>query len=92
LSRNDALVHTLLLLMTCVEDTTVMHRHNPDKMRIWVKTQAAAVLAAGGMTTTAGRKAVAALDAEFITHNVSPGGAADLLAVTWFLYRLENSY
>ncbi len=91
LSRNDALVHTLLLLMTCVEDTTVMHRHNPDKMRIWVKTQAAAVLAAGGMTTTAGRKAVAALDAEFITHNVSPGGAADLLAVTWFLYRLENS-
>jgi holo-ACP synthase/triphosphoribosyl-dephospho-CoA synthase len=92
LSRNDALVHTLLLLMTCVEDTTVMHRHNPDKMRIWVKTQAAAVLAAGGMTTTAGRKAAAALDAEFITHNVSPGGAADLLAVTWFLYRLEDNY
>lgn len=88
LSINDALVHTLLVLMTCVDDTTVMHRHNPDKMRVWVRQQVQAVLAVGGMKTAQGRKSCEALDALFIKHNVSPGGVADLLAVTWFLYRL----
>lgn len=85
---NDALVQTLLVLMTCVDDTTVMHRHHPDKMRVWVRQQVQAVLAVGGMETTEGRKRCEALDVEFIRHNVSPGGVADLLAVTWFLYRL----
>jgi len=89
LSVNDALVQTLLVLMTCVDDTTVMHRHHPDKMRVWVRQQVQAVLALGGMETIEGRKSCEALDQEFISHNVSPGGVADLLAVTWFLYRLE---
>lgn len=88
---NDALVQTLLVLMTCVEDTTVMHRHDPDKMRVWVRGRAEVALAAGGMHSAPGRAMVTALDAEFIAHNVSPGGAADLLAVTWFLHRLETA-
>ncbi|MDR3563587.1 MAG: citrate lyase holo-[acyl-carrier protein] synthase [Negativicutes bacterium] len=91
-SINNALVQTLLVLMTCVEDTTVMHRHHPDKMRTWVRARAGVALAAGGMYTEAGRAVVAALDQEFIQHNVSPGGAADLLAVTWFLYRLTAGH
>jgi len=88
LSVNDALVQTLLVLMTCVDDTTVMHRHHPDKMRVWVRQQVQAVLELGGMETTEGKKSCEALDQEFINQNVSPGGVADLLAVTWFLYRL----
>lgn len=88
LSINDALVQTLLMLMTCVDDTTVMHRHHPDKMRVWVREQAEAVLAVGGMETPGGKKMCNELDRAFIAHNVSPGGVADLLAVTWFLYRL----
>lgn len=88
LSINDALVQTLLVLMTCVDDTTVMHRHNPDKMRIWVRQQVQGVLEAGGMETAEGKKMCESLDAKFIEHNVSPGGVADLLAVTWFLHRL----
>ena len=88
LSVNDALVQTLLVLMTCVDDTTVMHRHHPDKMRVWVRQQVQTVLALGGMGTIEGRTSCEALDQEFIRHNVSPGGVADLLAVTWFLYRL----
>ncbi|MBC8015496.1 MAG: triphosphoribosyl-dephospho-CoA synthase CitG [Sporomusaceae bacterium] len=89
LSVNDALVQTLLVLMICVDDTTVMHRHHPDKMRLWVRQQVHAVLAAGGMETDEGKRKCEALDDLFINHNVSPGGAADLLAVTWFLYRLQ---
>jgi len=89
LSVNDALVQTLLVLMTCVDDTTVMHRHHPDKMRIWVRQQVQSVLASGGMGTEEGKRKCEALDSQFIDHNVSPGGVADLLAVTWFLYRLS---
>jgi len=91
LPPNDALVQTLLVLMACVDDTTVMHRHDPDKMRVWVRGRAEAALAAGGMFSQTGRDIVAALDQEFIAHNVSPGGAADLLAVTWFLHRIQTT-
>lgn len=87
---NDALVHTLLVLMLYVDDTTVMHRHDPHKMRHWVRERARAALDAGGMATEQGRRLITLLDEEFIAHNVSPGGAADLLAVTWFLHRLEG--
>jgi holo-ACP synthase/triphosphoribosyl-dephospho-CoA synthase len=90
LSVNDALIYTLLVLMTCVDDTTVMHRHHPDKMRIWVREQAELVIEAGGMVTAEGRAMCLALDREFILQNVSPGGVADLLAVTWFLYSLGD--
>ncbi|EAX47367.1 Holo-ACP synthase., Triphosphoribosyl-dephospho-CoA synthase [Thermosinus carboxydivorans Nor1] len=90
LSVNDALVETLMVLMAHVEDTTVMNRHNPDILRQWLRPRVTAFLAAGGMYAADGRARVAALDEEFIAHNVSPGGAADLLAVTWFLHRLEE--
>lgn len=88
LSINNALVHTLFVLMTCVDDTTVMHRHHPDKMRIWVRQHAEEILASEGVETLNGKKKCEAIDKLFIQHNVSPGGVADLLAVTWFLYRL----
>ncbi|MCE5285199.1 MAG: triphosphoribosyl-dephospho-CoA synthase CitG [Pelosinus sp.] len=90
LSTNAAMVHTLLVLMACVEDTTVMNRHSPDKMRVFVKQKAEAVLKAGGMYTKVGQAEVKALDAEFIASNVSPGGAADMVAATWFIYKLEQ--
>ena len=48
------------------------------------------MLAAGGLYTATGQELLAAMDHEFIAHNVSPGGVADLLSVTWFLYRLET--
>ena len=31
------------------------------------------------------------MDGRFIARNISPGGSADLLAVTYFLHFLENS-
>ena len=34
---------------------------------------------------------IAELDRAFIERNLSPGGCADLLAVTLFLERLENT-
>ena len=88
MTLNDALVQALLALMTCVDDTTVINRHQPEMMRGWVREQAAQALAAGGMGTAHGRELIARLDEEFIKRRVSPGGAADLLAVTWFVQRI----
>lgn len=90
LGVNGALLQTLLVLMTVVDDTTVMNRHHPDKMRLWASGKAQEALAVGGLYTEAGQVLIAAMDRDFIEHNVSPGGVADLLSVTWFLYRLEN--
>lgn len=90
LSINDALINTLLVLMTCVEDTTVMNRCGLEKMRVWVKEKASEAILAGGMASAGGKKLTASLDKEFIDNNVSPGGSADLLAITWFLYKVEN--
>jgi len=90
LDVNQSLLQTLLVLMTVVDDTTVMNRHHPDKMRIWARNKALEVLAAGGMYTQKGQKLIATMDMEFIAHNVSPGGVADMLSVTWFLYQVEN--
>jgi holo-ACP synthase/triphosphoribosyl-dephospho-CoA synthase len=78
------------VLMSCVEDTTVMNRHSPEKMRVWVKQKVEEVLAAGGMYTGVGKQKAMKLDAEFIANNVSQGGAADMLAATWLIFRLEQ--
>ena len=86
---NDSLVHTLLSLMTCVDDSTIVHRAGPD-MLIRVKAGAAEVLALGSVFTSAGRAALTRLDREFIRLRISPGGSADLLAASISLYLLEN--
>jgi holo-ACP synthase/triphosphoribosyl-dephospho-CoA synthase len=92
LAVNEALLETLLRLMTCVDDTTVMNRHSPEKMRHWVKQQVEPVFAVGGLAGAEGKKLVAVMDQTFIEQNVSPGGAADLLAVTWFIYRVNQKW
>ncbi len=92
LAVNEALLETLLRLMTCVDDTTVMNRHSPEKMRHWVKQQVEPVFAIGGLAVAEGKTLVAAMDQTFIEQNVSPGGAADLLAVTWFIYRVNQQW
>ena len=76
--------------MTKVDDTTVMNRHHPDKMRVWVKRKAQDFLDDGGMFSEQALQRLEQLDREFIEHNVSPGGVADLLSVSWFLYRVEE--
>ena len=53
---------------------------------------AAAVLAAGGTVTLSGRRALRRLDADALASKLSPGGAADLLAATLFLDRIEELY
>ncbi len=82
--ENDALVQTLLHLMSSVHDTNVISRHDLETSH-YVQARAADALSVGGITTPEGRRAVDEMDRDFTRKNISPGGVADLLAVTVFL-------
>lgn len=90
-SENDAMVHALIALMTQTEDTTILHRHNLETLR-HVQEEAQALMAAGGFLTPEGKMRVKAMDQRFVEAHISPGGSADLLAVTWFLHRLDELF
>lgn len=86
-SDDVMLLHTLLALMTVTEDTTIVHRHNPQQLRD-VQADARRIMALGGALTDEGLQAIADLDATYSRRRISPGGSADLLAVTHFLYEV----
>lgn len=89
LHLNDALVHALLAIMAYTDDTTILNRHGINKLAE-VKRTASEILQLGGMLTDIGRKRIQELDQEYSATRISPGGAADLLAVTYFLYSLQG--
>ena len=91
ISENAALVHTLLYIMRETDDTNIASRHDLDMVHT-VKRKAAKIIDAGGMLSPKGRQMVLVMDAELIDKYVSPGGCADLLAVTHFLYCVDELY
>lgn len=78
----EAGVTALLHLMAQVTDTNLIARGGPEG-QAWAAAQARALLAE---TPRPKRDAVAALDRDMIARNLSPGGCADLLAITFFLH------
>ncbi|MDR3593292.1 triphosphoribosyl-dephospho-CoA synthase CitG [Clostridium sp.] len=89
LSINDRLVHTLIGIMQICDDSTIIYRHSP-KVLAEVKERAGDILAIGGMKTSNGREHIYNLCTEFMERNISPGGSADLLALTVFLSLVEE--
>lgn len=88
-SINDILVQTLFHLMSNTEDSNVLGRHGLDELE-FTRASARQGLELGGMFTQEGRDFIEELDSIFIEKNISPGGSADLLAVTLMLYMIEN--
>lgn len=86
---NDALVDVLLVLMAHNMDTNVLGRHDLAMLQR-VQEEADQIAKLGGMQTERGRAALQAFDAQLIDAWVSPGGSADLAAVTHFLYEIES--
>lgn len=83
-----ARLDALAALMAVLDDTCVLHRAGREGLEV-MQHGAARVLASGGTATRAGRCALAALDSALVARRASPGGAADLLAATIFIDRLE---
>lgn len=88
-SLNDALVHTLLALMTVVEDSNVIWRTDYETL-LEVQQTAKQILKLGSMFTSSGRSAIAKAEKTFLQRRISPGGSADLLSITITLYLLAQ--
>lgn len=85
-----ALLQTLLLLMANNDDTNVANRGGLQGLS-WLKKQAQDLLNHGGLTELADLSKIQQFDKACIINNLSPGGSADLLILTWFLARLPYS-
>lgn len=86
---NDALLHALIAIMSIAEDTTILSRHNRQTL-VAVQTDALNILNQGGALTEEGKQRIADLDREYIRRWISPGGSADLLAVTYFIHTITQ--
>lgn len=77
---NDAGFCALLALMANVHDSNIIRRAGMEAQQ-WVMFRAKETLE-GGFDADELRK----MNDEFVERNISPGGSADLLAVTYFLH------
>jgi triphosphoribosyl-dephospho-CoA synthase len=88
-SEDCARLDALMAIMASLGDTCLLHRGGPAALQA-AKRGALAVLVAGGTAVPAGIARLHRLHAELMARWASPGGSADLLAVTLFLDRLEG--
>ena len=86
LDCNIAGAITLLNLIAAVKDTNLYNRGGVEGAEFAVKATKE-LLKSSPMLVT---KQIEALDDTFIKKNLSPGGCADLLAITYFLHSIEN--
>ncbi len=87
-THNDAGVVALLHLLARVQDSNIVRRSNP-KIRSEIMNDAYLLLSRGQSVRELVDEA-RAMDERFIAQNISPGGCADLLALTWMVYFLTN--
>ena len=78
-----ALIMTLLRIMATLDDTNIYHRTDADTAQ-WVKRQAEEALMDFSI------EKLEAMNREFILRNISPGGCADMLALTMFIDSITN--
>jgi triphosphoribosyl-dephospho-CoA synthase len=86
-----ARLDALMAIMATLDDTCLLHRGGRAALEA-AKARARAVLRAGGTGVPAGQQRLNRLHVELMARWASPGGSADLLAVTLFLDRLERRF
>jgi triphosphoribosyl-dephospho-CoA synthase len=89
-SEGTALLQVLLHLMAVNGDTNLVSRGGLAGLN-FVREYSRKLLREGGVLVPNGIEKMQAFDAELIARRLSPGGSADLLAVTWFLGRFPQS-
>lgn len=82
-------VQAFFALLASTEDTNLLHRGGAEGLH-YAQTAAAGFLVSGGTAQPDWREAAAKIHHAFIDRRLSPGGCADLLAITLFLDALEN--
>lgn len=89
LDENEANINVLLKIIECLEDTNVLSRGSMEDL-VWLQKRAASILNRGGAFSEEGMRRIRSLNRNCVARNISPGGAADLLAATLFLWKLEQ--
>lgn len=84
---NQVKIQTLFSLMSQVDDSNIIARHNPEIL-VEVQKLSAEFLNAGGAYREDYMMILKQMDLDFTKKNISAGGCADLLAVTIFLTQL----
>lgn len=80
-------LQTLFALMSQVDDSNIIARHDPIVLKE-VQEIAKEFISAGGAYQEEAVSILKSMDKDFIEKNISAGGCADLLAVTIFLTEL----
>lgn len=89
LSMNDVFLEIIINLMAESEDTNVVIRGGIDNLKS-VKSISRKFLKLGGMKQLNAKEKLDQINEDFIKKNLSPGGSADLLAVSIFLGMIEG--
>ena len=84
LSVNDAGCAALLHLIAATDDTNLIRRSDRDT-QLAIRQEVADLL---GSDPYPALSVIESIDDDFIRRNLSPGGSADLLAMTYLLYSL----
>ena len=82
-------VHACLALIAATDDTNLLHRGGRDGLE-FAQVSARAFLERGGIAQADWRADAAMIHAAFVARRLSPGGAADLLAMSLFVDRLDQ--
>jgi triphosphoribosyl-dephospho-CoA synthase len=88
-SMNDMLLQVLMSIITENTDTNVITRGGLDGL-IFLKSAAGDFLKAGGLNQPDAKERLQIMNTMFIRKNLSPGGSADLLAVSIFFAMVEG--
>lgn len=80
-------LQTLFCLMSEVEDSNIISRHDPHTL-YQVQAEAKIFLKQGGAYSEGAWRKLLTMDRDYIRRNISPGGSADLLAATVFIHLL----
>ncbi|MDY2627173.1 MAG: triphosphoribosyl-dephospho-CoA synthase CitG [Lachnospiraceae bacterium] len=84
---NRVKLQTLMVLMSSLEDSNILSRHDPSVLR-QVKKEAEDFLSRGGAYSEGAMEELMRMDADYIRRNISAGGCADILAAAVFLEML----
>ena len=87
--ENAVNISTLIAIMSDLNDTNVLTRSSYEDME-WLKGESAEIVKIGAAFSEEGLSAIEELNVKCIEKNISPGGAADILAVTILLLKLEG--
>lgn len=83
-----ARVHAIFALIAVVIDTNILHRGGAEGLA-FAQARAREFLKQGGVAAPDWREKAAGVHAEFVARRLSPGGSADLLAMSLFVHAVE---